>query len=53
MTPDNATAPATSWWPYGLIAAGLVVVGVNLTFIWIAQTHRPEIVPSYLHDADR
>lgn len=50
---SDTTDSGTSWWPYGLMLAGVFVVGVNMVFIWIAQSNRPEIVPSYLHDADR
>jgi hypothetical protein len=35
-------------WPIGIAAALIVVVAVNVAFIWIAVTTAPEIEASYV-----
>lgn len=40
-------------WPVAIASGLLLVVAVNLAFIWIAIETAPEIEPSYEHAAVR
>jgi hypothetical protein len=37
-------------WPLAIIVGLMVVVGVNLTFIYIAVSGADEVVPSYVEE---
>ncbi|HSM06124.1 MAG TPA: hypothetical protein VK858_16010 [Longimicrobiales bacterium] len=39
-----------SGWPLAIVVGLLVVVGVNLTFIYIAVSGADEVVPSYVEE---
>lgn len=38
-------------WPIGIFVAGVIVVGVNMAFIWIATHNDDPLVDSYSTEA--
>ncbi len=40
-------------WPVGLAVVMLIVVLVNIGFIWLAVTNAPEVAEDYLHSDRR
>lgn len=41
------TIPADSRWPFAIIVGLLIVVAVNITFIYVAVSGADAVVPSY------
>lgn len=48
---DRQGGGGRAWgWPLAIIVGLMVVVGVNLTFIYIAVSGADEVVPSYVEE---